>query len=632
MTSGLKMTWRVLQSIIVFTFLFLTATSCPAPASYLYDKNYMVRRDQGQDILCDPYIVRKNDWVIKLFMRRGQIAEQDFPEFLRIFQRLNPHISDVNKILPGQHILIPLKKLENESLPGQSSGMVTIPFVAMSRLPDFIKKDAIDYTVKPGDKLSVIISSGYGNYGSRSYNKGIELFKLINPDVKDVNLIYPGQTIHIPNPGIQDKNWYPALFDEFGRINADVDVKGLLTPQEQPKTEAAANKPVSPPISAFPLVQTKQPEEEPVVTRPAIPVTTPYRQNFSSLKKAAAALNAKVLDKGTYYFPGKGKNDFKLDLSRYPVMELADGKRILFCEKDDFSISDKNAMTSFWKNLKIMPLPFQSTFEQVLEAIFASDGKYDLKNRLTLGDHGVVIDIKAKWIIHSNPSDSSQKKTVTCIFLQDDARSPVSESFMRYMSECGITVREISKDGAIPPVNRQTAVQDSQNALISFKKSLPGVIDDMMTAIGCHYSEKINISFPYAGIQVNALSNLISTSKGRQLLVDYGDLYGDALTAIRKTGLAIIQLDGIQDWQTALKSIFNSLNFSFTENLDFKIMARPDGTYIDIHIPGIAVETDSKEKYLLTPALFRSALSQFLKESGYNVIIASDAGSGDEHQ
>lgn len=635
MAHGLKMTWRLLQSIIVFTVLFLTATPCPAPAGYLYNKNYIVRQDQGRDILCDPYTVQKNDWVIKLFARRGQIAEQDFPEFLSIFKRLNPHVADVDKILPGQRILIPLKKLENESLPGQSSGVVTIPFVAISRLPDFIKKNAIPYTVQPGDNVSVIIAAGYGKFGTAPYHKGVALFKLINPEITDLNRIYPGQDIHIPDPGLQDKAWYADLFDASGQINTDIDVKKLLGPKGLPKAEAPDTESLIAPPTEPVAGRLEQPEETRSAALPTAPI--PHAPNRSSLKKAAAALNAKVLDTGTYYFPGQGKQDFKIDLYRYPVMQLNDGSRILFCEKDDFSVSDKNAMMSFWKDLKILPLPFQSTLEQILSTIFASDDKYDLKNHLRFNDHGAVVDIKARWIVRSGPSASGQDKAVTCIFLRDNADLPVPDSLARYLQDCGVTIREIDKDGARLSAQGPDApafLKESQPAVISLQNSLNGIVDDLITATDCHYSEKINISFPYAGIQVNALSNLISTPKGRQLLVDYGDLYGDALTAIRKTGLNIVQLGGIKDWQTALKTIFNALNFSSAEHLNFKPVVRSDNEYIDIHIPGLVVEAEAQEKFLITPALFRSALAQFLARSGYQVLFVSNgktASASEDH-
>ncbi len=94
--------------IILLAFLIGSFLIGPVPAdgAFLY-KSYTIRYDRGWDILCDPYVVQKNDWVIKLFKQKGEIAHKDFPEFLRIFKRINPHIRDINRIRPGQHIMIP---------------------------------------------------------------------------------------------------------------------------------------------------------------------------------------------------------------------------------------------------------------------------------------------------------------------------------------------------------------------------------------------------------------------------------------------------------------------------------------------------------------------------------------------
>ena len=67
--------------IMLAAFLIVPVT---ANSAFLY-KSYTIRYDRGWDILCDPYVVQKNDWVLKLFKQKGEIAHQDFPEFLRIF-------------------------------------------------------------------------------------------------------------------------------------------------------------------------------------------------------------------------------------------------------------------------------------------------------------------------------------------------------------------------------------------------------------------------------------------------------------------------------------------------------------------------------------------------------------------
>ncbi|MFZ1985933.1 MAG: hypothetical protein WAU91_16060, partial [Desulfatitalea sp.] len=105
-----------------------------ALASSLVYKNYIVRYDRGWDILCEPYMVQSGDWVLKIFRQKGEIANQDFRDFLGIFQRLNPHVQDIDMVRPGQSIDIPLRKLEHGALPGQDNGVVTIPIVTLSKV------------------------------------------------------------------------------------------------------------------------------------------------------------------------------------------------------------------------------------------------------------------------------------------------------------------------------------------------------------------------------------------------------------------------------------------------------------------------------------------------------------------
>jgi len=183
-----------------------------ADTAFLY-KTYTIKYDRGWDILCDPYVVNKDDWLYKLFRQKGEIANKDFPEFLRIFKRINPHIHDIDKIRAGQYIIIPLKKLPPDSMTGQTSGAVTIPFVNIPDIPETLKAYSTEYTVQKGDCISILISTKYGPYGEEPFKQGIKLFRLINPDIKDLNRIYIGQDILIPDPVILSQSWYHSLFD-----------------------------------------------------------------------------------------------------------------------------------------------------------------------------------------------------------------------------------------------------------------------------------------------------------------------------------------------------------------------------------------------------------------------------------
>ena len=100
-------------------------------------KRYMVVNHNGQDILCEPYIAG-NDSVLRLFQQKGEISNQNFADFLYLFQQVNPLISDVNHIRSGEQILIPLKKLVPHSFPNQERGIVDIPFITLTSIPDIL--------------------------------------------------------------------------------------------------------------------------------------------------------------------------------------------------------------------------------------------------------------------------------------------------------------------------------------------------------------------------------------------------------------------------------------------------------------------------------------------------------------
>ena len=592
------MTKKLTYTLLMITIFFLL----PALVfgAFLY-KNYIIRHDKGWDILCDPYIVEKNDWVIKLFQRRGQIAEQDFPEFLNIFSRLNPHITDVNRILPGQSILIPLKKLGEDALPGQSSGIVSIPFMTISKLPEIIKKNALKYNVQEGDCVSTIISRNYGSFGTKSYNQGVQLFKLINPNVVNINRIYPGQVINIPNRDLQAKVWYNSIFDDKGKINPNFDTNKIDNVSAKPK-----------------------------ITTPSIPSPQIEKPDADSpLHQAAAALNAKLQTKGTYYFPRKEEKDFAVDMSQYPVMELEDGKRLLFCEKDSFTQSDKDAIKTYWKNFKIIPLSFQSDFEHFLDAIFKSDENYNSDNRIVLQDYDLNIKIVANWIISKkqNVESTSQKISHTCIFLAKNKNYAIPTAINRYLNEFDISTKIIYEDNKTleekqngqKPKNKDFFTATS----LSYNGGLKSFVRDFANSLGYRFSENIQISFPYAGIQIDALSNLISSEMGKQILVDFGDLYGDAISSIEESGLHIIQLMNNEDWPFVVKKILTALDISYKEQFNFSAIDNSNEFNIFFTLPGIIFQIQHEKSTLVVSSSLHHEITTFLNQTGNHIILVS---------
>ena len=57
---------------------------------------------------------------------------------------------------------------------------------------------------------------------AKSYHEGLQLFKTINPHVNDINIIYIGQQIKLPDVALRNQAWYQSLFDKAGRIKNEL--------------------------------------------------------------------------------------------------------------------------------------------------------------------------------------------------------------------------------------------------------------------------------------------------------------------------------------------------------------------------------------------------------------------------
>ena len=329
---------------IILLILTVSLFSTSVRAAVLY-KSYIVRKAGAQEILCDPYIVQKDDYVLKIFRQRGEISQADFPEFLAIFKSINPQVRNIDKILPGQHIFIPLKKLAPDSVPNQDFGVVTIPFVSGAEVDDILKNNSEAYQVQKGDTVSKLLSASFGRYGTKAYQEGLNIFKAMNPHIKDINFIVTGQELWLPKKNLQNQPWYESLFDSSGNVA-----------QLEPSDAGMA-------------VETASEEE----SKGAGKQTVDSVVEKAPIAQAAQILDGKLYQKGTYYFPRPGKSDLRLELTKFPILEIKGSAHVLIAppEGQGKGLSE-DALTvfrNFWKDLVVAEIPADASLPQVLDSV-----------------------------------------------------------------------------------------------------------------------------------------------------------------------------------------------------------------------------------------------------------------------
>ena len=158
------------------------------------------------------YIVEKGDTLWLIAKRFGVSLEE--------LIRANPQIKDPNKIYPGNRINIPLPSEGGMSVytvrPGDTMWLIAKKFgISLERLlkanPQIKDPDRIDvgqrifipqghggggggtvYTVRSGDTMWLI---------ARRFGISLDALIKANPQIKDPNLIFPGQVLTIPTGG-----------------------------------------------------------------------------------------------------------------------------------------------------------------------------------------------------------------------------------------------------------------------------------------------------------------------------------------------------------------------------------------------------------------------------------------------
>jgi hypothetical protein len=299
-------------------------------------KQYSVFTYENEDILCEPYQVKKDDWLYKIFRQKGEISEADFPRFLNIFKKINPRISNIDAIAPGINILIPLKKIDTQDYEQKTPGIVEVPVIEFSSVPEkfelqpFVRK----HTIQTGDTVTKLLDKEFFVKGGAISQEAKKTFLHLNPNVTNIDLIYKGTQLVIPDPSILAQPWFNSFLKQ-GSSGSPI----LQIPVE---TTADARLPV---IS---------------------------RQQMTQLKRYSELIQGTLIHQGTMHFPGGASHpNIVLDLTQTPLIESKDGEKTVIVPRDDAGSSLGAELVenirAYWKQIKVQQLDHAISMAEELE-------------------------------------------------------------------------------------------------------------------------------------------------------------------------------------------------------------------------------------------------------------------------
>lgn len=501
----------------------MVLVSQPANAA-LWEKRYPVKTFGDQRILCDPYQVKPGDWLHKIFLSRGELAEYDFKTFSRIFKHLNPHVTHINRINSGDWIFIPLKRLSTETPVDASSGDLAIPFSSLKDRP------VSTHTVVAGDRISELLMKRCGPLNSAAYQTCMALLRQLNPHITNFDRVYPGQTLKLP-----------GLFKKTG----------MGKPNSPKKTRNRATRTLAKPLF---------PEN----------LNTELLQRASRLAKL---LQARFKGRGKYHFPQTNGGVTRVDLEKSPLLQFKNSDRFLLMPPDLLSKIDSGAVQGHWPNATLVPLTLPTPdFYHLLDDLTAKLDPAHYRTSLTVMVPGGQVTINAPWLIAPN-----NKRQDGLLFVPQGRILDLGilQQIETFCSNAGVLLREISEKGEStrPP---RSLKSNATFALLEIKPApIKERLKQLALGLGLRYRGNVTLKFPYGGVFVETMADALENPSGQLCIVDNGQFAGQSIDAIKQTGLEVISIQPGESLYERLPELLTKLQIPYTMNPEMTVLNTP---------------------------------------------------------
>ena len=383
------MTWIVTRTLIALT-AFLLPALLPPTLSAREDSARLSFQKSAGPRKTRLYVVKKGEFITGIY--RSQQGDEPVPYAL--IRQLNPKIKNLNRIYPGQQIVLPTRETTEPSA-GDAEASKTPPR---------------QYSIREGDSISRIILTEL-DVAPEKVLPAYRLIRRLNPDIENMNQLPAGQLLNLP-PNI-----------------------------------VRADRPAAEPLQTVTLAP-ETPPAEPSAKAPPI-----KERELGIIRPVVSRMKGTITAAGNYFIPLKDTAQVTLDCSLIPVVELDDGSTVLLDFGNRLSDNLKALISQSWPNYRFL------SADELRDEIASLQGIIRLSRNYTMSRVNTPLALTAKpeilvfpdWII-------AAKKAVGGVlyrqglFLLGGSEQPLPAGVGAVLEKNGLTVTEIV-EGTTPAVS-----------------------------------------------------------------------------------------------------------------------------------------------------------------------------------
>jgi len=569
---------RLLPGLILFSFLLMCFPCFAQDGEETYDISLVKTADpgsadkihevDGKKVLAETYTVKDGDHLWQILREKKLLEKKNLVELLSVLKKLNSSLDNIDMIHPGEQILIPLAISPSTGASRASASMPpgTVPLEAIGNI------DLEEYVVRQGDSVVKIVEDLYDIPQKELYNEYLSQLRQLNPDVADLNTVYPGQKIR-----------FPVYSPKVVRLPV-----GESRPASEPMTES---------------------QKEDV------------RTIAGRLGEIFTLIGEQWLQTGEHFFPLKTGGQLKLSAESYPIVDLKSGKKVIVDLYNDLPERMGKLITSNWDNYRIVHLTGDDNLKQAFEKITAAcDYKkiYGPGEPLVSAAGDIPVRITSDRIIEQEQGTSAEEKRITVINFCDDGSGRNPDVIVRYLELSGIKVIDY------PVQNEKAEINYDNTEIMNTMDDMYSFVETLLDIAGQNYSADVELPAYKNGkgaFDLVVKADFSVSISGRDYIIDLSGLGNDIINLLKEGQFLVYSIPRGKAPSDIVTGIFDFLGIKY-ESMPHQFLSTngPETKNIIFNIQGI-IFTDSESKRIFaTPLRLSRELILFLNMKGYRIL------------
>jgi LysM repeat protein len=472
------------------------------------------------------------------------------------------------------------------------------------------------YTVKKGDYLIGIIKRKYG--GSQTENQNIlKKVRHLNPAIKNVNLIYPGQLVVFPGEITEemvsekeDETATSVYIIKKGDSIIKIVSSQLRISLEESRNMLKTVRRLNPGISNLNMIYPGQKiiipskSSEGKTAAEIVPQKKMLEERFLShenqlsiLRYLLSRTGGTMISEGSFYIPLSPQGQIGVNCSEVPVVELADGKTVLLDLSNNIPNNVKKIVETTWKNYSII----SSTGEgkSVLEELLHTSDIYTLTKKggyVSLRNDNLV-SLFAGWIVRW---EGGAVPYALCINFTDGDSPVVPGNIRQYAMKNGFDLIEVSADAVMTDSYMPYQSMNVASLQWSSKREL---VESLLSKMGYSFSKDSSVgifTIEDDGFNLSIKADLMVETEEGDTIFNFEKLPEQFSDILMKRGLRVFYLSVEEEKGKIIKSVLSALGRSFaSDTYRFPLTAAGGHKVCEISFRALKIENGGPSIYLV---------------------------------